>query len=189
MSVSTNEFQHPFRGDSSDGAEGSPAAWVVIGRVAAARGLDGEMRVVLTNPDAREFLQAEELYIGEDHLCHRVRRARLFKGMGLLQVDGIEDRDAAELWRGAPISVRVEDVAPLEEGEYYYRQIVGLSVVTEAGEMLGRVTDVLPTGANDVYVVQGDEGETLLPAIKEVIIKIDLPTGTMTVRLLDGLRD
>jgi 16S rRNA processing protein RimM len=160
-----------------------------LGRVAAPRGLHGEMRIVLVDPDAREFLRAGELYMGEDHLCLRVRQARLFKGQGLLELEGIDDRDAAEFWRDARIYVPAVSVAPLDEGEYYYRQIVGLSVITEQGETLGHVTEILPTGANDVYVVQGANGEILLPAIKEVIREIDLHTGTVLVRLLDGLRD
>lgn len=163
---------------------------VIVGRIVAVRGLRGEMRVELADPDGRQFLQAQEVYLGEGRVRLQVRQARLFRGQGLLQVEGIDDRDAAEYWRDAQVWVAAEDVVPLKEDEYYCRQVLGLAVITAEGENLGQVTDVLPTGANDVYVVQATDGqELLLPAIKQVILKIDLVSGTMLVRLLEGLRD
>jgi 16S rRNA processing protein RimM len=77
---------------------------------------------------------------------------------------------------------------PLPSGRYYQRQIIGLGVVTDEGESLGEVVDILETGANDVYVVQGAQGEILLPAISSVIRQIDLDAGCLTVHLLEGLR-
>lgn len=181
---------HALDGGSPSDQENTAASYLPIGRVVAVRGLRGEMRVDLFDPAGTQFLQADELFIGEGRLCLKVRQARLFKGQGLLQVEGVDDRNAAEFWRGAAVYVSADHVAPLNEGEYYYHQVIGLLVVTEEGEALGRITDVLPTGANDVYVVQGPDGaEILLPAIKEVILKIDLDMGAMSVRLLDGLRD
>ena len=74
-------------------------------------------------------------------------------------------------------------------GEYYHYQLVGLTVITEQGERLGRVQEVLVTGSNDVYIVKSDDGaELLLPAITQVVKDIDLAAGRMLVRLLDGLR-
>lgn len=190
MATPTAQPQETPDQDSSPEQPSAAPNHLVVGRVVAARGLRGEMRVDLLDPDGSQFLQAEEVYIGEEGVCFKVRQARLFKSQGLLQVEGIDDRDAAERWRNAEVRVVAKDVAPLEEDEYYYRQVLGLSVVTEEGENLGRVTDVLPTGANDVYVVQGlDSEELLLPAIKDVILKVDLDSGTMIVRLLEGLRD
>ena len=142
---------------SQEQKDGTPC-YVVVGRVVAVRGLRGEMRVDLVDPEGVQFLQAGEVYMGEDHVCFQVRQARLFKGQGLLTVEGVEDRNAAEFWRNAQVYAPVGDVAPLDEGEYYRRQVLGLSVITEGGEELGRVTDVLPTRANDVYVVRGADG-------------------------------
>jgi 16S rRNA processing protein RimM len=186
MAVSTDQDQ--ALGHESP-QEQPPVSYQLVGRVVAVRGLHGEMRVDLTDPEATQFLQAGEIYIGEDHLRLKVRQARLFKRQGLLQVEGVDDRDNAEFWRDAQLYVPAGEVASLDEDEYYYRQIVGLSVFTEEGEELGRVIDVLPTGANDVYVVKGADGEILLPAIKEVILHVDLDRGALLVRLLDGLRD
>jgi len=82
----------------------------------------------------------------------------------------------------------MQDALPLEEGEYYCHQIEGLHAVTTEGERLGRVTEVLATGANDVYVVRGSQGELLLPAVKDVILRVDLEAGVLVVRLPEGLR-
>jgi len=85
------------------------------------------------------------------------------------------------------VQIPVEEAAPLEEGEYYLYQIVGLATWTVEGEYLGRVREVLTTGANDVYVVRGPKGEVLLPAIEEVIREVDLEAGRMIVSLMEGL--
>lgn len=190
MAIPMAQSQETPEQDSSPEQPSDAPNYLVVGRVVAVRGLSGEMRVDLLDPDGTQFLQAEEVYLGEERLCLQVRQTRLFRGQGLLQVEGIDDRNAAEYWRNAQVGVVANDVAPLEEDEYYYRQVLGLSVITEEGENLGHVTHILATRANDVYVVQGpDSEEILLPAIKDVILKIDPDGGTMLVRLLEGLRD
>ncbi len=102
-------------------------------------------------------------------------------------MDDVRDRNSAEELRGHLVQVRSQEAAPLGPGEYYEHQILGLNVVTTGGEALGRVAEILETGANDVYVVHGPRGEILLPARKEVIQDINLEAGRMTVILLPGL--
>lgn len=162
-------------------------AYLVIGKVLAPRGVHGEMRVHVETEIPERFQILERVYVGPQYQCFAVRRARLFKGQALLQLEGIDDRDAAEAWRNAYVYVPIEEALPVGEDEYYYHEIVGLSVVTEEGEQIGRVTDILATGANDVYVVRGRRGELLLPAIGEVILDIDLDDHTITVRIPPGL--
>ena len=83
----------------------------------------------------------------------------------------------------------VADAAPdLDEGEYFHYQLMGMQVYTEEGEDLGRIIEIIITGSNDVYVVAGDKGEILLPALAQVIRRVDITQGIMTVRLMDGLR-
>ncbi len=86
------------------------------------------------------------------------------------------------------VQIPLEDAVPLEEGEYYEHQVVGLAVVEQDGTPLGKVREILSTGANDVYIVVGPEGELLLPAIEPVILEIDLQAGRMVVEVLEGLR-
>jgi len=160
---------------------------LVVGRVVAPRGLHGELKVSIETDDPERFGLLREVYLGDGLVRFEVKRVRLHLGQALLELGGIESRAAAESWRNAYVYVPLEEALPLAEGEYYYHQIEGLTVVTVGGEVLGQVTEVLPTGANEVYVVQGGEGEILLPALKDVIIRIDLDAGTMVVRLPNGL--
>lgn len=162
--------------------------YLVIGQVMAPRGVRGELKVRCESEDPQRFLALREVYLGEGRVRFAVRAVRFFKGQILLQLHGIEDRNEAERWQGAFVQIPLEEGLPLGENEYYYHQIEGLSVVTEEGEMLGRVIEILPTGANDVYVVRGEREEILLPAIRQVILRVDLEKGLLVVRLLEGLR-
>ncbi len=164
------------------------AEYLVIGKIVGVRGLSGELKVHIESDDPERFLALDWAYLGEDRRRMRVVSARLFKGAAWVRLEGITDRSAAEAFRGQYMRVAMEDALPLAEGEYYVHQIEGLRVRTDEGEELGYVQEVLATGANDVYVVRGPQGELLLPAIHEVILAVDLEEGVLTVHLLEGLR-
>ena len=161
--------------------------YLVIGRIVAPRGIRGELKVEIESQYPERFYDLTEVYLGPELVRFAVRRARLFKGQALLQLEGIEDRTTAETWRWAYVYVHIDDAIPLEEGEYFYHEIEGLTVFDERGQTLGIVEEVLATGANEVYVVRGPGGELLLPAIRDVILAIDLEAGTMVVRVPEGL--
>jgi 16S rRNA processing protein RimM len=127
------------------------------------------------------------VYLGPEAVQYTVARFRWHSGELLLQLADVRDRNAAEMLRDQLVQIAREDATPLEPGQFYEYQIVGLNVVTTDGEPLGQVAEVLSTGANDVYIVQGPRGEVLLPARAEVVQAIDLDAGTMTVTLLPGL--
>jgi 16S rRNA processing protein RimM len=105
----------------------------------------------------------------------------------LLKLAGCDDRNEAELLRDMLVQIPVEEAVPLENGEYYDFQIVGVKVETDNGEWLGQVTEVLETGANDVYLVRGPRGEVLLPAITDVVRELDMEARRMVVHLLPGM--
>ena len=109
------------------------------------------------------------------------------KDFFILQLGGIEDKDAAARLRGSSVWMPSEKMQKLPEGEYYWREIIGLQVLTEEDQILGRIEAVFPTGGNDVYVCRGGGREILLPAIGDVVRKIDTDRGVMVVRLLKGL--
>jgi len=111
------------------------------------------------------------------------------RGFFILKLGGIEDRDAAAKLVRSSVWMPSEKMKKLPEGEYYWRDIIGLRVVTEEGQSLGRVESVFPTGSNDVYVCRAAEQEILLPATGEVVRKIDTDHGIMVVRLLKGLTE
>jgi 16S rRNA processing protein RimM len=117
-----------------------------------------------------------------------VAGVRVHRGQLILRLAGVGDRETADQFRGQLVQIRLAAAAPLPPGTYFHHQIIGLVAVTEAGEVLGEVSEVLETGANDVYVVTGDQGEILLPAISSVIVGIDLAARQITVQMMDGLR-
>jgi 16S rRNA processing protein RimM len=102
-------------------------------------------------------------------------------------MEGVEDIESAEILIGCQVLIPIDKLRKLPEDEYYWRDIIGIRVVTEDGHVLGIIEAILPTGGNDVYVCSGGEREILLPGIADVIRKIDIDQGIMVVRLLEGL--
>ncbi len=153
-----------------------------------AHGIRGEvsMRVITDYPERLSTL--ETLYIGGQHQPYTIQQMRPHKDGLLLRLAGVADRSDAELLRQQMVYIHIEDAIPLEEGEFYLFELEGIRVVTDEGEELGTFKDFIETGANDVYIITHPErGEILLPAIPEVIMKVDLDARVMTVHLLDGL--
>ena len=162
---------------------------VTVGRVVRPHGLKGEVVV-------RRFGEGEEVLArGAELTCRRgdheftltVSESRPHKRDWLVTFKDMGDRNEAEALTGAELFVDAEALPPLPEGMFYNYQLIGLKVVTARGENLGRVEDIVETGARDVIVVQGDRGEVLLPSIPQVIRLVDLEAGVVEVELLPGL--
>lgn len=162
--------------------------FLAVGRVARPFGLGGELRVELLTDYPEQLVRLRTVYLGPEAEPWEVEGIRLHKGGALFKLSGCEDRNAADLLRGALVQIALEDAVPLEEDEYYEHQIVGMTVVEQDGTPLGKVTEIVSTGANDVYVVVGPDGELLLPAIESVILEIDLDADRMVVHVMEGLR-
>lgn len=161
--------------------------FILIGKVLKPHGIKGDLRVRYFNPDPLFILNYKRLFLKDtrrgifrpfDVEGVEVRQREI-----ILRLRGIGDRDAAERWSGSLIYVSREDLPPLEEGEYYWEDILGLQVYTVEGEYLGEVANILPTGGTDVYEVRGPKGEVLLPAVEGVIREIDLEGGRMVVKV------
>ena len=166
---------------------------LVVGEIVGAHGIRGEVKVALETSFPERFQRLTSVLIGppdgKAYRPYRLLGARLHKSFALLQLAGVPDRTTAEEMRGLVVAIPSSEAMPLGEDEYYVHQLQGLAVVTEDGEALGTLEDVIFTGANEVYVVQGEDGgELLLPAIEDVVLEIDLEAERMTVRLLEGLR-
>jgi 16S rRNA processing protein RimM len=161
---------------------------LAIGRVVRPHGLVGEVEVhVLTDfPDRFDMLKT--VYLGEDHTPVVIESQRGHGRRILLKFAGCDARGDAEKLRRKLVYVPVEEAVPLGEGEYYLHEIVGLQTWTTEGEYLGRVEEVIDTGSNDVYVVRDGVRETLIPALSDVVLNIDIEQGRIEVRLMKGLR-
>jgi 16S rRNA processing protein RimM len=166
-------------------AESAPQ-YLVIGRVLRPHGVRGELRLEMHTDSPAHLEDVETVYIGENRTPYSLTRRHIHQSILLIAVEGCNDRTTADTFRGEMVAVKFKDAAPLKPGEFYHHQIIGREVVTDGGEGLGKVAEIITTGANDVYVVKGDGGEVLLPAIKSVILSIDPPP--MVVHLPEGLR-
>jgi 16S rRNA processing protein RimM len=162
-------------------------SFLAVARVRRPFGVKGELLLAVLTDFPDRLTQNETLYAGEERLPFEVETIRRHGTDMLLRLKAVRGRDAAEKLRGEVFSIRVGDLPPLPAGVYYLHQIEGLEVVTEQGELLGRVKEILKTGANDVYVVQGEKGEILLPAIPQVIREVRLEEGRIIVRMMEGL--
>jgi 16S rRNA processing protein RimM len=162
--------------------------FLVIGEVMKPHGVRGEVRVLPHTDLPERFTWLKTVYLGEKNPRPVVvEAARLHQNLILLKLAGYDDRDAADSLRGEWLQVPESEAIPLEEGEYFLYQLVGLAVFSDEGEHLGELTRVLETGANNVFVVTGADREILLPDIDDVILAIDFDNGRMTVHLLPGL--
>lgn len=160
---------------------------LIIGRVLGSFGIQGELKVQIESDFPERFKSLKTVIIGDERF--EAERGRLHPPYALVKVKGIETPEHAAEYIGFDMSVPISEAMSLEPGKHYVYEIEGLAVETTAGESLGRVAEVLKTGANDVYVVRDDEGaEILLPAIPQVIRSVDKAAGKMIVELLDGLR-
>jgi 16S rRNA processing protein RimM len=182
-----NAKRPPEKGKSGPSPQGSGPSFLAVARVRRPFGVQGELLLEILTDFPRRLLQAERVYAGREHRAHTVASLRCHGEEMLLRLEDISDRDRAETLRGEALFIRTDDLPPLPPGVFYLHQIEGLEVITEQGENLGRVKEILKTGANDVYVVQGEKGEILLPAIPQVIREVRLEEGRMVVRLLEGL--
>ena len=172
------------QGSSPQGAEPS---FFAVARVRRPFGVKGELLLEILTDFPGRLAQTELLYAGDDRRPQVVESMRRHGADMLLRLKEVRGRDEAERLRGEALYIRVDNLPPLPAGVYYLHQVEGLEVFTEGGERLGRVKEILKTGANDVYVVQSDKGEILLPAIPQVIRDVRLEEGRMVVRMMEEL--
>ncbi|MBX3050402.1 MAG: 16S rRNA processing protein RimM [Caldilineaceae bacterium] len=169
-----------------------PEGHMAIGRIVGMHGLNGEMRVELHTDFAERFAVGETILLGQALLPRIIRGSREHKGMILLTLAEVTDRDGAEALRDEWLFIPDDAAMELPAGEYWVHDIIGLAVVDETGQAIGRVADVIQTGANDVYILTPAEGvnrgkELLIPAIANVVQAVDIASGTMTIHLVPGL--
>jgi 16S rRNA processing protein RimM len=162
---------------------------IVIGRVSRPHGTQGEIRQYFNPDDLQFFSRYQMIFLQggkESPQPYRPIAVRPHKKFILALLEGVQTRAEAEQLRGKMVLVDAAELPPLDADEYYWHDILGMRVVTEDGGNVGTITEIVPTGSNDVYVVQEGEREVLIPAIKEVVVSIDTKARTMVIRpLLD----
>ncbi len=161
---------------------------IAVGRINATWGLKGHVKVTpLTSNEQRLVAGAELIVAGQRRAVLEVVRPQ---GYPIMRFEGYPDRTAAEALRGELIEIESDDLPSLSEGEYYVDDLRGLKVIGVDGSEIGTLSEVLTTGANDVYVVERTgERDALIPAIGDVVQSVDLEAGVMTIDPLPGLLD
>lgn len=160
-----------------------------IGKIVAPHGVHGQVRVQAWCDDAEMLTEFEELYFDAGKTPVIITSASLHKNVVLMKIEGTDDMDAAQRLRNKILYVP-RDAFELDENTYFIQDLVGMTVIDADDENLtyGKLTDVLQTGANDVYEITTPENKkVLIPAIKDVVIKTDLDSDTMVIRPLKGL--
>lgn len=165
---------------------------LTIGRIVAAHGLRGEVKVTLTTDRPEKMSEIRRVYLNDSHEATRVSSFRL-RGNdreAIVKLRGVNDRTSAEGLRGTLLKIRGNQLPPPEPGAFFHYQILGLRAETEAGDELGVVTDIIEAGEVDVYVVtDASKREHLFPALRDVVLDIDPETGRMIVRPLRYIDD
>ena len=158
-----------------------------VGKITKAHGLRGEV-VVLVYPDNPErFAPGSSVFL-EDGQELTIRAVHANGGRLLISFDGIGERTAAERVRGATLFVPISMLPALPDGEYWPHQLIGCEVVTESGQRLGAISDVIANPANDLWAAVDAQGvETLIPAIREFVVEVDLEHRRVLVRDIPGL--
>lgn len=168
--------------------------YLALGKILRPHGIRGELRMqILTDYPERLVNDLKKVYIGEKITQDRadiynLKSARFHKDFLLITLAEVTSRNDAEAMRGKMVMIDVDNAIPLKTGEFYLYQLIGLTVQTNDGIVLGQLREVIETGANDVYVVKGREfGEVLLPSHAETLVNIDFEAKLITMNLPEGL--
>jgi 16S rRNA processing protein RimM len=168
---------------------GEPA-FLAVGKIRRPHGVHGDVVLELLSDFPERFRPNAKIYLGEKYIPMVLASVRPHGEGLILGIAGINTPEDAGKYRNWIVYVSAKGLPALKKGEYYFHELIGMNVFDETGNSLGELTSIIETGANDVYVVNGDSGtEILLPAIKEVILSVDVERHLMRVHLLPGLLD
>lgn len=161
-----------------------------VGVITQTHGIKGEVKVFPTTDDVSRFKKLKEVIMdtGRERITMEIEGVKFFKQYAIVKFKGYDSINDIEKYKRAKLYVTRDHAVKLQKDEYFIADLVGLNVVTDEGEPFGKMKDVLATGANDVYVVEREDGtEVLLPAIRECVKAVDMEQGQITVHIMAGL--
>ena len=175
-----------IRKDNANQTTGSPRQgepiFIVVGQIGRTHGVKGEIGLNLLTDFPERLTAGKEVFLGEAHIPVKIANSRPKGSTLILRFENYETIEQVSTLRNQFVYVRTDSIPSLPQGEYYHHELLGIQVYNEAKELLGAITEILTTGANDVYVVRNETNEeTLLPVIKQVVISIDLEQKIMIV--------
>ena len=163
-----------------------------VGVISSTHGIRGEVKVYPTTDDPECFLDLDEVILdtGREHKILEIEGVKFFKNQVILKFKGYDNINDIEKYLKKDLLVDREHAVELGENENSIADLIDMEVVTDEGKVLGTLTDVIETGANDVYAVKTPEGkEILLPAIRDCILDVNVDEKRMTVHVMEGLLD
>lgn len=163
-----------------------------VGVISSTHGIRGEVKVYPTTDDPERFLYLDEVILdtGREHKILEIEGVKFFKNQVILKFKGYDNINDIEKYLKKDLLVDREHAVELGENENFIADLIDMEVVTDEGKVLGTLTDVIETGANDVYAVKTPEGkEILLPAIRDCILDVNVDEKRMTVHVMEGLLD
>ncbi len=167
--------------------------WFNVGKIVNTHGIKGEVRVISRTDFSEErYKKGNSLYLflpnATEPIQLEVKSHRTHKNFDLLTFEGYEDINAVEKLRDGILKVPEDQLAKLPEGEYYFHEIIGCTILTDAGEEIGKVKEILTPGANDVWVVKAKGGkEQLIPYIEDIVKEINVSEKKIIITPIEGL--
>ena len=161
-----------------------------VGVITSTHGVRGEVKVFPTTDDMMRFKKLKEIVLdtGKEMKTLEIQGVKFFKNMVILKFKGIDNINDVEQYKTKSLYVTRKNAVKLKKDEYFIADLIGLSVYSDDESIKGQLKDVMETGANDVYVIELEDGrELLLPAIKECVLSVDMEAGMMKIHVLEGL--
>jgi 16S rRNA processing protein RimM len=162
-----------------------------IGKIVNTHGIRGELKILPETDFPERFDPGSELVIVDAQQKQtpvKIQSSRLHKNMYIVKLEKYDNINDVEKYKGSLLKIEAKYQEPLEEGEYYYREIIGCKVITDDGQELGLISEILTPGANDVWVVSLPKNkQLLLPVIDDVVLDVDVQAKTVRIHLMEGL--
>ncbi|MGN8645021.1 ribosome maturation factor RimM [Gracilibacillus sp. HCP3S3_G5_1] len=167
--------------------------YLKVGKIVNTHGIKGEVKVIRITDFEERFEIGSTLWIKEKN-NPELRQViidghRVHKNFDLLHFEGYNNINDVEHLKESLLVIRMSEISELAENEYYYHEIIGCEVKTTAGESIGKVTEILSPGANDVWVVKHNGKELLIPYIEEVVKEVDTKQQLIKIEPMEGLLD
>ena len=163
--------------------------YLEAGKVVTTHGIRGEVKIMPYTDTPELLAEFDRLFIGKNKDELIIERSRVFKNMVIAKIEGVDTPEAAEKLRNKLLYMHRDDLE-LDDDTYFIQDLIGIEVRdADYGKVYGTISDVMQTGANDVYVIKGSDREYLVPAIADVVVFTDIDENIMTIRPLDGLFD
>ena len=159
------------------------------GKIVNTHGIRGEVKIMPYTDSPELLAEFDRLFLGKAHTEVIIEHSRAFKNMVIAKIEGVNTPEEADKLRNKLLYMHRDDLE-LDEDTYFIQDLIGMEVRdADSGHVYGKIADVMQTGANDVYVVKGDDREYLVPAIGDVVVSTDIDADIMTIRPLEGLFD